>query len=59
MASQVLIPKISTGIVNGRISNGDIIFPVLAPKVKDEHIEPTRHIARLPIIKTIKFHKIK
>ena len=58
-ASQELIPKIKIGIVNGKISKGDITFPVFAPRVKDEQIDPMRHIPKLPIRKINKFHKIK
>ena len=58
-ASQELIPKIKTGIVNGKISKGEITFPVFAPRVKDEQIDPIRHMPRLPIRKINKFHKIK
>ena len=58
-ASQELIPKIKTGIVSGKISKGEITFPVFAPRVKDEQIDPIRHIPKLPIRIINKFHKIK
>ena len=58
-ASQELIPKIKTGIVNGKISKGEMTFPVFAPRVKDEQIDPIRHIPKLPIRIFNKFHKIK
>ena len=36
-----------------------MILPVFAPKVNEEQIEPIRQIAKLPIAKIIKFHRIK
>jgi len=59
IASLELIPKIRTGIVNGKIRRGEMILPVFAPKVNEEQIEPIRQIAKLPIAKIIKFHRIK
>ncbi len=58
-ASEELIPKTKIGIVKGRISRGETMFPVFAPRVREEQTEPIKQIAKLPIKKINKFHIIR